>query len=400
MMQQWKLSSLDLFTLNMVIKGAWIYRQMPDIQELRNALSQLIKTYPHLTGHYQEKKKALVWEDNYTEEPVLETLTHSDLSVNDLLGHDEKAWSLVAPYSIKAFKQGKVMPLKITLIKLKDGALLLVQAAHATMDGYSFYRLMEQWAALTKGESIEPMVIDQRQIPQKDSLTKEETLELVKQKGWAKMKLSQFIGMLWNLFKLKSVKGTYVHEVAQEEIAALKQASGTGTHAILCAIAAKQLFGRLNQPTFNAIIVADLRGHLFGVSPNLMGNLSQPFITRQPCSTDMDTASLAQTLQKQMDEVLKSDTLDQNLRLSLCASHYGLPYYLFNATEMFNPRPTNLYVNNQLKLRACELDFGSGKPLYAFPNDLTDMIKFWQPVADGPVQIIYWGNAAKVMNSL
>ena len=80
-MQQWKLSSLDLFTLNMVIKGAWIYRQMPDIQELRNALSQLIKTYPHLTGHYQEKKKALVWEDNYTEEPVLETLTHSDLSV-------------------------------------------------------------------------------------------------------------------------------------------------------------------------------------------------------------------------------------------------------------------------------------------------------------------------------
>ena len=54
MEKEWKLTSLDLFCLNMVIKGAWIYKELPEVQTLREALKKLTKTYPHLTGHYLE----------------------------------------------------------------------------------------------------------------------------------------------------------------------------------------------------------------------------------------------------------------------------------------------------------------------------------------------------------
>ena len=195
------------------------------------------------------------------------------------------------------------------------------------------------------------------------------------------------------------MKDTFIQLVSQEEIAKLKEESGAGTHAVLSALAAKEVMSRLQQESFKTISVSDLRGHVFGVSESLMGNLSQPFATQEEFSLKLDTTALAQAIQEANDAVLQSDAQDRNLRLSVCASHYGLPYYWMDPSEVFNDRPKNLYINNQLKFRACELDFGTGKPLYAFPNQLSDNVKFWQPVADGPVQIIYWGFLAKLMQT-
>ncbi|MCQ2269485.1 MAG: hypothetical protein MJZ83_11505 [Bacteroidaceae bacterium] len=398
-MKEWKLTSLDLFCLDMVIKGAWIYKEMPDVQTLRESLKKLIKTYPHLTGHYQEKGKVLIWDDNYCVEPSIDTRNKPEFSVNDLIGKDEQTWSLVNDYDTKAFKKGKEMPFSATLVKLKDGAVLIVQCAHATMDGYSFFHLMEQWAALTKGETIKPMVVDQNQLPKKEAYTKAEALEKAKQYGWIKMKATSLIKMLWDMFRLRNMKDTFIQLVSQEEIAKLKKESGAGTHAVLSALAAKEVMSRLQQESFKTISVSDLRGHVFGVSESLMGNLSQPFATQEEFSLKLDTIALAQAIQEANDAVLQSDAQDRNLRLSVCASHYGLPYYWMDPSEVFNDRPKNLYINNQLKFRACELDFGTGKPLYAFPNQLSDNVKFWQPVADGPVQIIYWGFLAKLMQT-
>lgn len=400
MNKTWKLTSLDLFSLNMVIKGAWIYRQMPDIHSMRESLKQLIRTYPHLTGLYQEKEKALVWESDYNDEPALEVVPNMLYNVNDLVGNSSLTYSLVQEYDIKAFRKGKKMPFSATLVKVKDGAVLIVQCAHATMDGYSFYHLIEQWAALTRGESIQPMTVDQSQIPQKDAFTKAMTLEQVKQGGWIKMGPKQLIRMLWNLFRMNFVKDTYIQEVSQEEIVRLKQESGAGTHAVLCATVAQELKKHsVQMDDFRVISVANLRGHVLGVSENLMGNLSQPFCTQDAFSPQLNQMELARTIQQQNDTVLQSDTIDRDLRLTICSSHYGLPYVSFDPSEMFSPRPSNLYINNQLKFRACELDFGQGLPLYAFPNALPDSVKFWQPVSGGPVQIIYMGFLARIMKS-
>ena len=72
---------------------------------------------------------------------------------------------------------------------------------------------------------------------------------------------------------------------------------------------------------------------------------------------------------------------------------------MFDASDMNNSNPNTLYINNQLKFRACELDFGCGLPAYAFPNQLTDMVKSWQPMANAPVHIVYGGLAAEIMNN-
>lgn len=60
-------------------------------------------------------------------------------------------------------------------------------------------------------------------------------------------------------------------------------------------------------------------------------------------------------------------------------------------------KPGSVYINNQLKFRPAEMDWGKGQALYAFPNELSDMVKLWQPAPGGPVQIIYGGLAAAIM---
>lgn len=42
MKREWKLSSFDLFTLGMTIKGAWVYAAAPDAELMRAGLRKLL----------------------------------------------------------------------------------------------------------------------------------------------------------------------------------------------------------------------------------------------------------------------------------------------------------------------------------------------------------------------
>ena len=92
--------------------------------------------------------------------------------------------------------------------------------------------------------------------------------------------------------------------------------------------------------------------------------------------------------------------MDENTRLSLASSEYSLPYFPFDESKMNCPNPELFYINNQLKFRANEINFGQGIPEYAVPNDLADMVKFWQPVSGGPVQVIFAGYLAQKIQAL
>ena len=106
----------------------------------------------------------------------------------------------------------------------------------------------------------------------------------------------------------------------------------------------------------------------------------------------------AADIQKAASAILNDkEALSEHVQLSVSSSRYGLPYFLFDASDMNSPDPNLFYVNNQLKMKACEVNFGTGLPLRAQQAMLPDMIKFWQPKAGGPVQIIYGGYAAKIM---
>ena len=60
-MNTWKLTSFDLFSLGMVIKGAWTYRELPDASLLQASLDAVLKPYPQLLGNYDPETKAVVW---------------------------------------------------------------------------------------------------------------------------------------------------------------------------------------------------------------------------------------------------------------------------------------------------------------------------------------------------
>ena len=166
---------------------------------------------------------------------------------------------------------------------------------------------------------------------------------------------------------------------------------------MLSAIAVKHLAARLKgHDSFTILLVADLRGRMEGVEEGFFGNMSQPVVAGRHINAGCGTEELAAMIEKGARTALEPSKVSDNVRLYVSASHYGLPYFFFDAADMNSGNPGTLYINNQLKFRSCELDWGTGFPAYAFPNDLTDMIKFWQPTAGGPVQIIFAGAAASI----
>lgn len=383
-MKTWKLTHLDLFCLGMTIKGAWTYSEVPSFETLSASLDKLIALYPQLLGTYSEEQKSLVWEDGG--KPAFSQI--------ECRGHrtGEDIYSLVKPYDIKGFKDGKVPAFSACLVKLDDGAAIVLQCAHAAMDGQSFYGLVKQWAALTRGEDVKQMVIDQSLIPGDEDIPKEQVLARIQELGWTKLGLNA-------LFKLviskafHSDRHSFTLEVPQERIAAMREQTGAGTNAVLCRIAMEGLLAKLPEvKEFTLLQTADLRGRACGVPEDFFGNFSQPVVAGL-LSRDFQPADAKAGLESGMDY----DKVSETLRLSLCSGGYSLPYHYFDVTGMNAPGMRLVYVNNQLKLRACETDFGCGLPLRVQSADLPDMIKFWQEKAGGPVQIIYRGYAAQVM---
>ncbi len=397
-MNAWNLSFQDRFSLGMTIKGAWVYEKMPNTDILKEGLSRLSITYPYLRGRYDGKANAVKWDENAIGTIPLEEVDARRYKVMDVVGHPRLAWSLVRPYDIKGFKKGMMPPLTASLVHLDDGEVLYVQAAHALMDADSFYGFVGQWADLCKGMPITPMVLDQSLRPRMDAWSKEQTLEKVKQQGWIKIGAWSLLKMIWSLARYNLSKKTVSVDVPLEEVEELRNKSGAGTHGVLSALAARTLYARLKgHGTFRYITVVDMRGRFPGIGQDFMGNFSQAFLIGGDYDLKKSTECLAAEISSDTRRFVSSDALGEAFQLCVCASGYGLPYFCFDPSENSSSNPGMVYINNQLKFRACEMDWGFGWPKYVFPNELSDMVKLWQPVAKGPYQIIYGGPVAKVM---
>ena len=386
-MKTWKLTYFDQFSLGMVIKGAWIYKELHEASALQASLDAVLQPYPQLLGRYDEKLKSILWTGQ--EEPI-------KLIEIDCGGHSvsEDMYTLVPEFNTNNFKAGKSRALEAYRITLDDGAAIVLQGAHALMDGASFYRIAGDWGKLTSGIPVEPMAVDQNLIPDADTLTKEQTLSRVQELGWSQIGFKSIFRMLFNMATMKLIKRTYTLEVSQDEISRMRDESGVGTNAVLCHFAASKLLEKLPaKDRFTLLEVSDLRGRASNVPEDFCGNFSQPAVIGE-FGRDFTAADI----QKAASVILNDrERLSENVQLSVSSSRYGLPYFLFDASDMNSPDPKLFYVNNQLKFKACEYDFGTGKPIRAQQAMLPDMIKFWQAEPGGPVQIIYGGFASKIM---
>ncbi len=387
-MNTWKLTTFDLFSLGMTIKGAWIYKELPEAPVLQASLDAVLKPYPQMLGRYDEKQKSVSWTGR--EEPI-------GMVELDRRGHSvaEDMYALVPEFNIGGFKSGKSRALEAYRITLDDGAAIVLQGAHALMDGASFYRIAGDWGKLTTGIPVEPMVIDQNLIPDAGALTKENALARVQELGWSHIGFKSLIKMLFNMATMKLIRKTVTLELSQDEISRMRNESDAGTNAVLCQLAVSRLLEKLpSKERFTLLEVADLRGRACNMPEDFCGNFSQPAVIGE-FGRDVTAAEI----QKAASAILNdNEALSEQVQLSVCSSGYGLPYFLFDASDMNSPDPNLIYVNNQLKMKACEVNFGTGLPLKVQQAMLPDMIKFWQPKAGGPVQIIYGGYAAKIMS--
>lgn len=386
-MKTWKLSSFDLFSLSMTIKGAWTYKELPEASVLQVSLNAVLMPYPQLLGRYDEKQKSVIWDGR--EEKI-------NLVELDRTGHStaEDMYALVPKFNVNGFKSGKTRALEAYRIVLDDGVAIVLQGAHAMMDGATFYRIASDWGKQTAGIPVEAMTVDQNLIPDADALSEEQTLARIKELGWSKIEFRSMFGMMFNLMSMKFIKKPYVIELSQDEISRMRDETGAGTNAVLCRYAVSKMLEKLpSKERFTLLEVADLRGRACNVPEGFCGNFSQPVILGE---FGRDVA--ASEIQKAASAILNDrKSLSENVQLSVCSTRYSLPYFMFDASDMNSRDPRLFYVNNQLKLKACEVDFGTGKPLRAQQAMLPDMIKFWQSEPDGPVQIIYGGFAAKIM---
>ena len=307
----------------MTIKGAWIYKELPEAPVLQTSLDAVLRPYPQLLGRYDEKQKSVLWTGQ--EEPVrLVEIERRGHSVS------EDMYTLVPEFNTGSFKAGKSRALEAYRITLDDGVAIVLQGAHALMDGATFYRIAGDWGKISSGIAVEAMAVDQNLIPDADALTKEQTLARVQELGWSRIGFKSIVRMLFNMFTMKLIKGTYTLELSQDEISRMRDESGAGANTVLCHYAVARLLEKLPaKERFTLLEVADLRGRACGVPDGFCGNFSQPAIIGE-----FDRGVTAADIQKAASAVLNDkEALSENVQLSVSSTRYGLPYFLFDAGD-------------------------------------------------------------------
>ena len=124
-----------------------------------------------------------------------------------------------------------------------------------------------------------------------------------------------------------------------------------------------------------------------------MSNIVTPAL-----NTENSVSSLAKQIQTNNDRYFSNEdgVLDDYVNLNIYGVKHHIPYLGFDVESMNDKNPKAIYINNQLRFKVYELDFGSGRPYVVIPNDLPDMVKLW-PVNDkkGSVMILLRGYVAK-----
>jgi hypothetical protein len=330
----WNYSPLDVNTLGMVNSGSWLFGYMIDRKLLQDSLDKVLASYPVFSGRcigsgieYEENCKGceIVFENG--------TLT---------VGQVSSGWklpvALKADFDLKAFRKGKAAPINVKVTELTDGTMLSIAVSHSCCDGATLMHFINDWARIFRGEPICKPVFDQTLLP---ALTdsKEDLMNILPAEGWHRVSLKALfshIGDELGGINRKAPKVVFL--------------PGVRTNAEVCG----WLSGRAgNKPGF--IHVADLRGRC--VPETFCGNA---VVNLQDISMLHDPVRLARYFKLNMESMRSK-----------------VPFTGFDLDGISGSKPKFLMVNNFCKFPIYEPDFGSGKPLKAYPNDLPDTIKVW-----------------------
>ncbi|MCI2082929.1 MAG: hypothetical protein LKK08_04035 [Bacteroidales bacterium] len=349
----WNYSPLDINTLGMVNSGSWLFDYKIDKERLQDSLDKVLTSYPVFCGkcigngiEYEETGKFKGCEITFENG----TLTSGQISSNWKL-----PIALKADFNLKAFKKGKVAPINVKVTDLADGTMLGVAFSHSCCDGATLMRFVNDWARTFRGEPIEKPIFDQALLPVLTD-SKDDLMNILPAEGWYRVSLKVLFNHIWDTLRGINRKAPKVIFLP-----------GIRTNTEVCEWLSVKAG---NKPGF--IHVVDLRSRCLPEA--FCGNA---VVNLQDISIMHDSVKLA-----------------RYFRLNMESMQNKVPFTGFDLNGISGSKPRFLMVNNFCKFPIYEPDFGCGKPLKVYPNDLPDTIKVWPGTpAENGVYLFLRGNA-------
>ncbi|MHC8949472.1 acyltransferase [Sphingobacterium hungaricum] len=378
--EKWMLLPTDKACLDLLIKGTWIYSCEIDLADFKKSLGKLLSYYPHLSGRLIESS----YIEMNNEGVPLHLFAYENTPIEDIYKEKNPLDSYNPGISIAQLKKGKIAPLSIQLSKMSDGYLLSVHASHACLDGNSFYAFMKNWADIAQQQSIDPPLLNQQLIPQPVKLDKVQLLKEVKLKNWHKISWKFIAKAIVQQFqkssKIESLFISNANLIAMRNAIKAHNGETYGRHVLLSSFVSKFSMHILNSSSnqnFRQISVVDIRQRIASLPETFVGNATAHSISPE-FSNSQNLAEIAEKINQSLIDSFKNNgqELSDSVQLNSRAIELQIPYVPFDVEAMEGNNISSFYCNNLLKFPVYDVDFGSGKPIYVFPNDLKDQIKF------------------------
>lgn len=392
----WRFSRLDINSINMTIKGQWIFNGAIDGTKMQESLSRLLNFYPHLSGRVQDGQQIIM----NNEGVVFHIAEMNNLKISDIQNIKKPLDFFNPGLNTPDFIKGTVAPLSIQLTKLSDGTLLNVHCQHVCLDGQGFFKMMNDWAKLHNNQPIEEPVLSVNSTIFTQPYSKEEAMRLVVEKKWKQVGFKELLQFIRQ--KITKITDTVCEPIflpdslintLRDNITKIN-GQKPSKHAVISALVNKLCYdlSEFKKPeSFSQIIVMDIRERVDGIGSNYVGNAVTNIVTPD-FQSDLQIPEIAAII----DETVRSyignkEKLEEHVKLFIASAENKMPFVPFNLAAMNSKRPTCIYINNQLKFNVYDFDFGCGRPIFAYPNDLPDQVKFWQSPPDKPGVNIYLG---------
>lgn len=398
----WKFSLLDMACGDMIIKAVWIYNKKLDAELMAEKLSVMLGKYPFLAGRLSSAEGISCSNEGLP----FEVVERNNMIVKMVLKSERIYDDFSNELKIKDFKAGRCAPVTVRVTNMRDGAVLGVQMAHMCMDGRSLYNFLYEWSLLCRVKHVEIQQETQLELPKPDFMSKSQVAAILEKRKWTKLGLGSLLKMAFYGMSPNSKASCTPLLINGDKIGQLKAIAcretgiKIGTNAILSAAVLKTnmiLNGFNGRKEYSVVTVADIRGRYKNLCAGFVGNAVYNIVT-DSLKECYDIFELAKLIQMNVTEYLENHDgkLDESVDLNMNAIKWRLPYVGFDLSGMNSKTPTTLYVNDLREMPVYDLDFGSGRPVIAIPNDLPDMVKIW-PVNDGKgsVMLFFRGYLAK-----
>lgn len=405
----YKASCIDMVCRPLVINQTWMYKSDLDTSKIKEALQEILNTYPTLAGRMSANgilcnNSGVMWEEG----------RYPDIRITDIPRTEMPGKRFYAEFKQKDALKGNFPLMSVKVNHLKDGTILNVKCSHFCTDGDSFYTMMENWASLTRnGGLVRTPVYDDAAV--KKVLTNSNMYKtmatsdmkakeyLLQNEGMYRIKPAILLRMMWQKLMRIDKRLSAPIFVQYSKIDSIKEEASRisgnhiGRNAALCATTVEILKQRMHWSGTNISIVhtADHRERIRGIDINYTGNAS---FTLRPTtvSADLPSGKMAAFIDEDMKRMLEPEQ-EQNFFASYCTLlENKMPWLPFDINSMWCAHPSTFIVNNCLKFNIYRIDFGKGCPIFAWPLDFSDPVRFWPaPPEENGVYIYFTGNFAR-----